>query len=394
MNFLYDLSATQPSPQSKFHGGGEYGEVLFFKLLEYTEKINMTAYYDSSVYINPDIIKAAEEKNVKLFDIKKQSLSEIITSQKIDRAYSAMLNLNQNWPLGNIDIFTTVHGLRTLEMPVDKIMLQYDTNPKDKLRDFLFLTLLNKWYIKKLKTINGRLVTDSRINVITISKHSKASINSFYPETQNRNIPVFASPTFDQLDNYKSVKTILNESNLNEYGIERGKFFLITSAARWNKNALRAILAFDQLVSDGNLKGFKLVVTGVTNRKIFEKHIKNSKDVKLLSYVERDELELLNRTAYAFIYPSLNEGFGYPPIDSMKYGVPVIASGTTSIPEVCGDAALYFDPYSISEIKNRIVQITDADIYKEMQDKAMIRYNFIAEKQNQDLKSLAEYIIK
>ena len=394
MNFLYDLSATQPSPQSKFHGGGEYGEVLFFKLLEYTEKINMTAYYDSSVYINPDIIKAAEEKNVKLFDIKKQSLSEIITSQKIDRAYSAMLNLNQNWPLGNINIFTTVHGLRTLEMPVDKIMLQYDTNPKDKLRDFLFLTLLNKWYIKKLKTINGRLVTDSRINVITISKHSKASINSFYPETQNRNIPVFASPTFDQLDNYKSVKTILNDSNLNEYGIEKGKFFLITSAARWNKNALRAILAFDQLVSDGNLKGFKLVVTGVTNRKIFEKHIKNSKDVKLLSYVERDELELLNRTAYAFIYPSLNEGFGYPPIDSMKYGVPVIASGTTSIPEVCGDAALYFDPYSISEIKNRIVQITDADIYKEMQDKAMIRYNFIAEKQNQDLKSLAEYIIK
>lgn len=394
MNFLYDLSATQPSPQSKFHGGGEYGEVLFFKLLEYTEKINMTAYYDSSVYINPDIIKAAEEKNVKLFDIKKQSLSEIITSQKIDRAYSAMLNLNQNWPLGNIDIFTTVHGLRTLEMPVDKIMLQYDTKPKDKLRDFLFLTLLNKWYIKKLKTINGRLVTDSRINVITISKHSKASINSFYPETQNRNIPVFASPTFDQLDNYKSVKTILNDSNLNEYGIEKGKFFLITSAARWNKNALRAILAFDQLVSDGNLKGFKLVVTGVTNRKIFEKHIKNSKDVKLLSYVERDELELLNRTAYAFIYPSLNEGFGYPPIDSMKYGVPVIASGTTSIPEVCGDAALYFDPYSISEIKNRIVQITDADIYKEMQDKAMIRYNFIAEKQNQDLKSLAEYIIK
>lgn len=394
MNFLYDLSATQPSPQSKFHGGGEYGEVLFFKLLEYTEKINMTAYYDSSVYINPDIIKAAKEKNVKLFDIKKQSLSEIITSQKIDRAYSAMLNLNQNWPLGNIDIFTTVHGLRTLEMPVDKIMLQYDTNPKDKLRDFLFLTLLNKWYIKKLKTINGRLVTDSRINVITISKHSKASINSFYPETQNRNIPVFSSPTFDQLDNYKSVKTILNDSNLNEYGIERGKFFLITSAARWNKNALRAILAFDQLVSDGNLKGFKVVVTGVTNRKIFEKHIKNSKDVKLLSYVERDELELLNRTAYAFIYPSLNEGFGYPPIDSMKYGVPVIASGTTSIPEVCGDAALYFDPYSISEIKNRIVQITDADIYKEMQDKAMLRYNFIAEKQNQDLKSLAEYIIK
>ena len=394
MNFLYDLSATQPSPQSKFHGGGEYGEVLFFKLLEYTGKINLAAYYDSSLYINPDIIKAAEEKNIKLFDIKNQSLAEIISSENIDRAYSAMLNLNQNWPLGNIEVFTTVHGLRTLEMPVDKIMLHYDTKPKEKLRDFLFLTVLNKWYTKKLKKINGRLVTDNRINVITISRHSKASINSFYPETKNKNIPVFASPTFDQLDNYKSVKNILDDSNLNKYGIEKEKFFLITSAARWNKNALRAIQAFDQLVSDGNLKGLKLVVTGVTNKKIFEKHIKNSESIKLLSYVERDELELLNRTAYAFIYPSLNEGFGYPPIDSMKYGVTVIASGTTSIPEVCGNAAIYFDPYSVSEIKNRIIQILDADFYKEMQNKATLRYDFIAAKQKQDLKALAEYIIK
>ena len=41
LNFLYDLSATQPSPESKFHGGGEYGEVLFFKLLEFKNKINL-----------------------------------------------------------------------------------------------------------------------------------------------------------------------------------------------------------------------------------------------------------------------------------------------------------------------------------------------------------------
>ena len=103
--------------------------------------------------------------------------------------------------------------------------------------------------------------------VITISRHSKASIETFYPETKSRNIPVFASPTFDQLDNYKFVSSALDDSRLNDFGIAKGKFFLVTSAARWNKNALRAVLAFDQLVSDGSLTGFKLVVTGVTDQK-------------------------------------------------------------------------------------------------------------------------------
>ena len=116
--------------------------------------------------------------------------------------------------------------------------------------------------------------------------------------------------------------------------------------------------------------------------------------MKLLSYVERDELELLNRSAYAFIYPSLNEGFGYPPIDSMKYRVPVLASGTTSIPEVCGDAAVYFDPYSVSEIKNRIIQILDENFYKELQKKSEIRHDYITAKQKKDLNDLAEYLIR
>lgn len=394
LNFLYDLSATQPSPQSKFHGGGEYGEVVFFKLLEYTDKINLCAYYDSKSYINPDLLKAAEEKNVKIFDIQKKSLAEIISEEKINRAYSAMLNLNQNWPLGQLEVYTTVHGLRTLEKPTDPVMLCYEKNKKQLIIDVLFMTLFKKWYEKKLKVINGRLVTDSRINVITISRHSKASIETFYPETKSRNIPVFASPTFDQLDNYKSVSSALDDSRLKDFGISKGKFFLITSAARWNKNALRAVLAFDQLVSDGSLTGFNLVVTGVTDKKVFSRHIKNKDAVKLLSYVERDELELLNRSAYAFIYPSLNEGFGYPPIDSMKYRVPVLASGTTSIPEVCGDAAVYFDPYSVSEIKNRIIQILDENFYKELQKKSEIRHDYITAKQKKDLNDLAEYLIR
>lgn len=396
MTLLYDLTATQPSPESRFHGGGAYGEVLFFKLLEYLNDFRLVCYYDSKNYINPDILERIKTHGIKLYDITEKSITQIIEEEKIDRLYSAMLNLNQNIPLGTIEVYTTVHGLRTLEMPFDPIMLEYASSFKEKLKYRLFMGAAKNYYLKKLHTINGRLVTDERINVITISNHSAASIKSFYPKTARRNIPVFASPTFDQLDNYNPVAESkkLSIDELHKEKLSEKKYFLITSAARWAKNALRAVRALDELFENGFAQDFKAVITGVTNKSIFTKELKHADRFVFLGYVERDFLDLLTEQAYAFIYPSLNEGFGYPPIDSMKYGVPVAASGSTSIPEVCGDAALYFDPYSVSEIKNRLVQLLEQQIYDELVYKAKLRYEIVAKKQKEDLKKLAEYVIR
>ncbi len=406
MNFLYDLTATQPSPESKFHGGGAYGEVLFFKIVElvYEKKLfastKLFCYFDKKSYLNPAIIKACEVNRISLIDINKKSVKEIIKEFKIDRMYSAMLNLNQNLPLGEIQFYTTVHGLRTLEMPFDKVMIEYAKNFKEKIKFYLFMGPAKKIYLKKLYRINGRLVTDSRINVITISRHSWASIKSFFPETGKKNIPVFSSPNFDQLDNYSKYSDSDFSSGKKasdffaEYDLTKNKYFLITSAARWSKNALRAVQAFDSFFSDKNNSDFKVVLTGVTNKKIFTKKLVNKKNFVFLDYIDRDKLLELSKNQYAFIYPSLNEGFGYPPVTAMKYGKPVAASGTSSIPEVCGDAAIYFDPYSVSEIKNRILQLLDKDIYEEYSKKSLARYEIVSKKQKADLQSLAEYLLK
>ena len=395
MRFLYDLSATQPSPESKFHGGGAYGEIVFFKLLEYLDRITLVAYYDADSYINPDIIEAIKKHNITLYDLNKISVAEIIEKEKIDRAYSAMLNLNQHWPLGSVQVYTTVHGLRTLEMPFDSIMFSYMTSLKEKIKFLLFVTVARKLYLKKMLEINGRLANDDRINIITISNHSLASIKSFFPDNMNRKIPVFASPTFEQLENYAPIKDspIMNNANLQSFSVTEKKFFLITSAARWTKNALRAVFAFDEIFSDDIATDFKVVLTGVTNKKIFTKKLKNPDRFVFLDYVDRNILNLLAKNAYGFIYPSLNEGFGYPPIESMRYGVPVAASGTSSVPEICGDAVLYFDPYSISEIKNRIIQLLNSDIYNQLIEKSKKQYEFISSKQKKDLELLADYLI-
>ena len=157
---------------------------------------------------------------------------------------------------------------------------------------------------------------------------------------------------------------------------------------------MRAVWELDQLFDDGFAPDFKAVVTGVTNKKIFAKGLRHPERFAFMEYVERDFLELLTKEAYAFVYPSLNEGFGYPPVESMKYGVPVAASGSTSIPEVCGDAAIYFDPRSVSEMKNRLVQMLDKSVYEEYSKRAKARYEIVAKKQKEDLAKLAEYIVK
>ena len=89
----------------------------------------------------------------------------------------------------------------------------------------------------------------------------------------------------------------------------------------------------------------------------------------------------------------MNEGFGYPPVQSMRYGVPVAASGTTSVPEVCENAALYFDPYSVSEIKNRMIQLLDPDIYAMYASRGVARYGEVHKRQQEDLEKAVAFVL-
>ncbi|MGI5096019.1 glycosyltransferase [Treponema socranskii] len=304
-----------------------------------------------------------------------------------------MLNLNQDWPLGEIELFTTVHGLRTLEMPSDPTMIRYETSLIQKLKDIIFITIGKKIFLKKMYEINARLVADGRIHVITISNHSLASIKSFYPQLRDKEIPVFASPSFAQINGY-TADTPNDIIKLSQFAIEQNKYFLVTSAARWIKNVWRTVRALDSFFTDGFAPDYKAVITGVTNKRIFTYGLKNVSRFIFLDYIHRSTLALLTSHAYAFIYPSLNEGFGYPPIESMKYGIPVAASGTSSIPEICGDAVLYFDPHSVTEIKNRLVQLLDKSVYSELKQKSQIQYKKISLMQKNDLQRLVKYIIE
>lgn len=101
----------------------------------------------------------------------------------------------------------------------------------------------------------------------------------------------------------------------------------------------------------------------------------------------------LYRDASLLVYPSLNEGFGYPPLTAMKLLTPVIASCFTSIPEICGDGAMYFNPLSITEIKNRMLQMQDEKIKEIYINKGKIQFEKIVERQKIDLNAMTDYLL-
>ena len=74
----------------------------------------------------------------------------------------------------------------------------------------------------------------------------------------------------------------------------------------------------------------------------------------VLGFEEDQWLPAIYANALAFIYPSLHEGFGLPPLEAISCGTPVLLSNASSLPEVGGDAALYFDPLSVGAIEEAI----------------------------------------
>ena len=125
------------------------------------------------------------------------------------------------------------------------------------------------------------------------------------------------------------------------------------------KNLPRLVVAFAQLDWEGLLvfAGDSPAYVGSNGRMELERiiHEKNLQErVILLGRVSEEELANLYAHAHAYVFPSLNEGFGLPLVEAMQQGIPCAAANNTAMPEVGGHAVLYFDPYQVSEIRDTL----------------------------------------
>jgi glycosyltransferase involved in cell wall biosynthesis len=136
-------------------------------------------------------------------------------------------------------------------------------------------------------------------------------------------------------------------------GDETREPFLLYPANPWpHKNHARLFQAFSRLRRER--PELRLVLTGTGLEKL---DAPSGVDVK--GRVPREELASLYRRASALVFPSLYEGFGQPPLEAMASGCPVACSTAGALPEVCGDAARYFDPTSVDEIVEAVSTVLE-----------------------------------
>ena len=147
------------------------------------------------------------------------------------------------------------------------------------------------------------------------------------------------------------------------------KFILFVGSIEPRKNLKSALLAYNSL-SDAFKKEYKFLLAGFSgwnNAEVMEIICNEKGNVIYLGYLSDRELAYLYNLAGVFIYPSLYEGFGLPPLEAMACGTPVIVSRVSSMPEICGDAAYYVDPLDVRNISESIYTVaTDDSLRKNM----------------------------
>lgn len=387
MNILFDLIASQPEGNLKYHGGSEYAKAVFRAILSKTQG-RLFCLYDSQKNLDEEISSICKINGIPLIDIRiVLNAEDIIERYSIERFYSALpleKSIQQILPFNpHVRSIITIHGLRSIELTSDINEIRYITGFYKKLK-FVYKNLFpGKYTDKLLFRIKALINNYYKPTIITVSNYSGLSLKYFIPEIPQKDIHILYSPITD----YSQI--ITDDSFLVLNNINPGKYFLLLSAGIWQKNSYRILSAFSSLIKSKLSEGYKFVVTGALDS--MKKSFPGTSFI-YFDYLERQELETLLKNAHALVYPSLNEGFGYPPLEAFKYGTGVIASAIGPVMEVCGNAALYFNPYSLTEMKIRLMQSINDPVFKDNASKRIDQYAKIKYKQMNDLEELAELI--
>jgi glycosyltransferase involved in cell wall biosynthesis len=216
--------------------------------------------------------------------------------------------------------------------------------------------------------------------IIAVSGSTRQAIAGFLPEASPRVRLIYNAPdqTFTSRRGSTEVpETELRERNriLDRYQIHY-PFLLYAGRINPRKNIPRLIEAFAVVrASLENTPGYaelRLLVIGdeigshpEVRRAAARARVENH--VRFLGFVPLETLRVFHETARAFVFPSLYEGFGLPPLEAMACGTPVVAARVTSLPEVTGDAARLVDPENVFDIARGITDVlTDAELRRDL----------------------------
>lgn len=286
-----------------------------------------------------------------------------IPKKMIDRLWNS--SIPKKWLLGNVDILHST----TFCSPKDHFGKLIVT-----IYDISFLTFpeyhteANRMHCLK-GTIDAIKYADK---IIAISHHGKAELVKYFNiDPEKIVVTPLAVKEFFKPSREEEKNQILFKYNIPQNYI----FFLGSYEPR--KNIIALIKAYSNLpesIKDKHplvIAGGKGWLNADINALV---KLKSSTHIKHLGYVEEHDLPALYSAATIFIYPSFYEGFGLPVLEAMSCGTPVITSNTSSMPEIGGDAALYFDPTKTNQLEDLLLLlINNADLRENLRSKGLVQ---------------------
>lgn len=201
------------------------------------------------------------------------------------------------------------------------------------------------------------------VKVITVSEYTKREVIKYFNCKENRVRVVYNAYNSDLFNNLSTIKK--------EFKVNR-PFILSVGATYPHKNLEYLIRVFNQLKDNID---YDLYIVGgkVSYISTLQKLVdlfKLEHRIVIKRYVSDENLVALYRQAFCFVYPSLEEGFGLPLLESMACDCPVISSDISCLKEIAGDAAYFINPLDESSLKKAILNITSNE---EMRDKLVMK---------------------
>ncbi len=211
--------------------------------------------------------------------------------------------------------------------------------------------------------------------ILTDSRFSASEIAAYYPQLAHKVQVLYCG--IDRTRFYPVTDAKLIRKVKHRHGIA-GRYILYLGTIEPRKNLLRLIQAY-RLLLHAQMDVPRLVLAGTKGWRCGQflraaKPLCDCGQIVLTDYIPPQDLAALYSGAECFVFPSLYEGFGMPPLEAMACGTPVVCSRAASLPEVVGKAALQFDPYSVRQMADAIQRLlSDAALRERLRQKGFVR---------------------
>lgn len=343
---------------SKLTGVGTYTLNISQKLLELYPAYEYTFYYG---YVSNKLFTYSNTRQGRTLSLIKKILKGIPYSRNFARTIVKRIKI-KDFDLyfePNFIPYLNVKARATVTTVHDFSFYRKDWESRDRYK-FFKAKFSKEIYKSHIIISPSEFIKKEVLNKLTFPEERVVAIyHGIDHEVFNKNCPEYV--TVNPLES--KIKKV-------------GHYLLFVGSIQPRKNLKGLIHAYNALpVSFQN--DFKLLVVGFEgwNHKDVSEMITRNKNIHIFDSVSNnDELAELYRRASLFVFPSFYEGFGFPPLEAMACGCPVVVSNTSSIPEVCGDAAYYVDPYNIESVAEGIIKVlTNEDLKRSLMKKGLDR---------------------